>query len=177
LRWINKLQEIRKFDFIHFFKKKNDYITLQISPWNFAENLQCHHTISHYLCCAAWGASSKVGIKRLNNLINRAKRLIDSNAILSLDKIHERFCLIKLFKYFIRKDSNYFYQKFDSNIPNHAIRTRSNVNNLFTNPRVISSKYKSSFFYQSCKYWNKLPNNIRNIKKVAKFKQMLKNRT
>ena len=125
----------------------------------------------------AWGASSKVGIKRLNNLINKAKRFVDSNAILSLDKIHERFCLIKLFKYFIRKDSNYFYQKFVSNIPNHSIRTRSNVNNLFTNPRIVSSKYKSSFFYKSCKYWNKLPNNIRNIKKVAKFKRMLKNRS
>ena len=128
----------------------------------------------------AWGASSKVGIKRLNNLINKAKGLIgsnDVNAILPLEKIHERFCLIKLFKYFIRKDSNYYNQKFASNIPNHAIRTRFNVNNLFTNPRVISSKYKSSFFYKSCKAWNKLPNNIRNIKKLGQFKQMLKNIT
>ena len=121
----------------------------------------------------AWGSSSKVGIKRLNNLINKAKRHIgstNSNTLISVEKVHKRFCFTRLFKYFILKESNYYHQKFVSQITNHTIHTRSNANNLFRTPSIRSSKYRSSFFYTSMKYWNKLPNEIRNIRKLRTFK-------
>ena len=127
----------------------------------------------------AWGSSSKVGVKRLNNLINKAKRHIGStndNTLTSVEIVHKRFCCTRLFKYFILKESNYYYQKFIGQITNHSILTRFNASNLFRNPSIRSSKYRSSFFYTSMKYWNKLPNGIRQIRKLRKFKMRIKDR-
>ena len=127
----------------------------------------------------AWGSSSKVGTNRLNNLINKASRLIgpiNNNAepVLPLKKIHGRFCSTRLFKYFIKKDSSHFYEKYVNQIPNHSIPTRFNENNLLKIPRFKLTKSQSSFFYCSIKYWNKLPIAVRNIKKLSNFKRKLK---
>ena len=127
----------------------------------------------------AWGSSSKAGIRRLNNLINKAKRHIGStnnSTLISVENVHKRFCCTRLFKYFILKESNYYHQKFLDQIPNHSILTRFNANNLFSNPSIRSSKFHSSFFYTSMKYWNKLPNEIRNISKLRKFKLRIADR-
>ena len=127
----------------------------------------------------AWGSSSKAGIRRLNNLINKAKRHIGStnnSTLISVENVHKRFCCTRLFKYFILKESNYYHQKFMDQIPNHSILTRFNANNLFSNPSIRSSKFHSSFFYTSMKYWNKLPNEIRNISKLRKFKLRIADR-
>ena len=128
----------------------------------------------------AWGASAKVGLTRLDNLITKASRLIGSNndnAILNLRKVHERFCLIRHFKYCIKKGSTYFSNKFENQIPTHVIPTRFNSNKRYTTPRFKSAKYGSSFFFRTIKYCNKLPNDIRNINSLVKFKQTLKNKS
>ena len=119
------------------------------------------------------------GIRRLNNLINKAKRHIGStnnSTLISVENVYKRFCCTRLFKYFILKESNYYHQKFLDQIPNHSILTRFNANNLFSNPSIRSSKFHSSFFYTSMKYWNKLPNEIRNISKLRKFKLRIADR-
>ena len=124
----------------------------------------------------AWGSSSKVGRNRLNNLINKARRLIGLNhaeKILPLVKTHERFCLTRLFKYYVKKDSCHFYAKYFNQLPTHSILTRFNSNNLFTIPKIKVSKYCSSFFYSSIKYWNRLSSDTRNIKRPNKFKKKL----
>ena len=124
----------------------------------------------------AWGSSSKVGRNRLNNLINKARRLIGLNhaeKILPLVKTHERFCLTRLFKYYVKKDSCHFYAKYFNQLPTHSILTRFNSNNLFTIPKIKVSKYCSSFIYSSIKYWNRLSSDTRNIKKPNKFKKKL----
>ena len=125
----------------------------------------------------AWGSSSKVGRNRLNNLINKARRLIGltpADKIHPLDKTHKRFCLTRLFKYFMKNESSHFHAKYSNQLPKHSISTRFNRNNLFTIPKIKVSRYRSSFFYSSINYWNKLTREIRNIKKFNEFKHKLK---
>ena len=124
-----------------------------------------------------WGKSSKTAIKRLSNKILKVQKLLpddEFNSLLRYDQIQSLFCLVKFHKYYIKKESSYFLNKFNELRVLHNLNTRLNRNNLFNNPSINSSKMYRSFYYFAIKKWNQIPGPIRSIPKHKSFKKQLK---
>ena len=129
-----------------------------------------------------WGKSSKVPFDRLNRKVLKAQQLVLSginnnglnHKMLSLTQIHELFCLTRFFDYYKLDSNSYFSNKFSNQLTNHSLNTRFNSNCLFKTPKINCSKIKSSFYYNSMNYWNKLPSPLRNTETLQAFKKKVK---
>ena len=129
-----------------------------------------------------WGKSSKVALSRLDGLVKTAqKRTITptispsfENDHLSIQHIHERFCLMRFYHYFKIKENEYFFDKANARKPTHNFNTRFSSNNMLVPPKIHSNKMYGSFFYNALTYWNKLPIDIRDSDNASTFKRKLK---
>ena len=69
--------------------------------------------------------------------------------------------------------SEYFHNRIENDQIFHSHLTRFRNNNLtLPFPRIV--KYKYSFYYNSIKIWNCLPEEIRNSNTVYKFKKSVR---
>ena len=130
-----------------------------------------------------WGNSSKVALDRLGRLVQTAqKRTIvnvnnptrNLNHHLSVPQIHKFFSLMRCYKYYRLKSSDYFYEKFSSLHPTHNINTRFNANNQLNTPIITLEKVKCSFFYSAFNYWKHLPIPIRDSENISAFKRKVR---
>ena len=130
-----------------------------------------------------WGKSSQVALSRLDRLVSTAQKYASdtstnnnpSSKLLNLNQIHELFCMTRFYKYYVQKSNPYFFEKFRNQLTTHNINTRFSANNNFNTPVIHLERTKSSFFYASHQYWNKLPNQVRNCSRLSSFKKHLRN--
>ena len=112
-----------------------------------------------------WGNSCKTGIKRLQRIQNKCIKIISStNAcepsdyaslkLMSFKHVHEYFSLIRFFKYY--------------KLDRHSMALNLNC------PNLRLSKLKTSFSYNSIKFWNKIPSDIKSAQNLNLFKKYLK---
>lgn len=130
-------------------------------------------------CLEIWGCSYLSKLVRVKNLHRETLQVIvergrNVNNILSFDQLYEYLVLIKLCKYFVLGENVVFQSRFSNRHPDHQYQTRFNVNRNFNLPEVRRSKYYNSFFYKSIRFWNKLPNEFKNLFSLSAFRAGLK---
>ena len=132
-----------------------------------------------------WGNSCMTGIKRLQRFQNKCIKIICSTntcepsgyasmKLMSFKHIHEYFSLIRFFEYYKLNESQNFKTKIEKHQTNHSCSTRQSMalNLNFQNLRL--SKLKTSFLYNSIKFWNKIPSDIKSAQNLNLFKKYLK---
>ena len=130
-------------------------------------------------CLEIWGSSFPSKLVRVKNLHKKSLQVIDERGrntlnILSFDQLYEYLVLIKLFKYFVLGESVIFQSRFIERMTDHNYLTRFNCNRNFIVPNVKRSKYFNSFLYNGIHFWNKLPNECKNVYTLNAFKTNLK---
>ena len=133
-----------------------------------------------------WGNSSKTAICKLDNIHTRCVKHVAHNVnlecndifkamgLLSTANIFMYFTLLKFFEYRTTNCSDYFEEKLDDLKVIHNYNTRFSSNDCINLPVVSKSKCLSSFIFNSVKFWNKIPPDIRNINSKFLFKKHLK---
>ena len=133
-----------------------------------------------------WGGSGKTQIKRLISLLDRCVKLLNDATgggtvdyhrcnLLTFDEMYKCCCLAKMYKYFVRGTSSYFFSRFEGCEVGHNIETRFNLNSNLNIPPVFASKFLNSFLVNSVKFWNTLPLEIKKINSLIKFKKSVRN--
>ena len=132
-----------------------------------------------------WGNSCKTGIKRLQRIQNKCIKIISSTntcepsdyaslKLMSFKHIHEYFSLIRFFKYYKLNESLNFKTKIENHQTNHSYNTRHSMARNLNCPNLRLSKLKTSFLYNSIKFWNKIPSDIKSAQNLNLFKKYLK---
>ena len=132
-----------------------------------------------------WGNSCKTGIKRLQRIQNKCIKIISSTntyepsdyaslKLMSFKHIHEYFSLIRFFKYYKLNESLNFKTKIENHQTNHSYNTRHSMALNLNCPNLRLSKLKTSFLYNSIKFWNKIPSDIKSAQNLNLFKKYLK---
>ena len=119
-----------------------------------------------------WGNSCNTGIKRLQRIQNKCIKIISSTntgepsdyaslKLMPFKHVHEYFSLIRFFKYYKLSECQNFKTKIKNHQTNHSYSTRHSraLNLNFSN--VGLSKLKTFFLYNSIKFWNKIPSDIK----------------
>ena len=127
----------------------------------------------------------KTGIKRLQRIQNKCIKIISSTntcepsdyaslKLMSFKHIHEYFSLIRFFKYYKLNESLNFKTKIENHQTNHSYNTRHSMARNLNCPNLRLSKLKTSFLYNSIKFWNKIPSDIKSAQNLNLFKKYLK---
>ena len=107
-----------------------------------------------------------------SNTCNKSDFL--SLKLLNFHNICEYFSLIRFFKYYKNEQHNSFKLKYECCKIIHRYLTRNaNASNL-NYPSISLSKLKSSFYFNSIKYWNSVPLEAKSIERLDMFKRYLK---
>jgi hypothetical protein len=136
----------------------------------------------------AWGAQSQTELSKLQRLQDRAVRTVYCNSgagnveqmytkykLLNIDQIYIYFSLIYFYKYHRLHFSSHFHDKIDSIQVSHDHNTRFKSDNNLNLPYVRLSQTLHSFLFESIKLWNSLPDNIRSLDTLHRFKRLLRN--
>ena len=129
-----------------------------------------------------WGNSYKTGIKRLQRIQNKCIKIISSTntcepsdyaslKLMSFKHVHEYFSLIRFFKYYELNESQNFKTKIENHQTNHSYSTRHSMALNLNCPNLRLSKLKTSFLYNSIKFWNKIPSDIKSAQNLKLFKK------
>ena len=94
--------------------------------------------------------------------------------LMSFKHIHEYFSLIRFFKYHKLNESLNFKTKIENHQTNHSYNTRHSMARKLNCPKLRLSKLKTSFLYNSIKFWNKIPSDIKSAQNLNLFKKYLK---
>ena len=94
--------------------------------------------------------------------------------LMSFKHIHEYFSLIRFFKYYKLNESLNFKTKIENHQTNHSYNTRHSMARKLNCPNLRLSKLKTSFLYNSIKFWNKIPSDIKSAQNLNLFKKYLK---
>ena len=132
-----------------------------------------------------WGNSCKTGIKRLQSIQNKCIKIISSMntcepsdyaslKLMPFKHVHEYFPLIRFFKYYKLSESQNFKTKIENHQTNHSYSTRHSRALNFNIPNLRLTKLKTSFLYNSIKFWNKIPSDIKSAQNLNPFKKYLK---
>ena len=128
-----------------------------------------------------WGNTYQVHIKPLQSLLKRCMKSIYhrngplvNTKIMSFNQIYQYACLLRFYKYYRLKISDSFSVLFSSQEPNHGYRTRFMHNEELNTPRFHSSKFLKSFSYNSVKFWNELPLDIKHSDNLPIFKRRIR---
>lgn len=125
-----------------------------------------------------WGSAAASNLTRLKSLQKRAINIIVSSdypptcnhrKFMSFDNLFKLCSLNKLFKCLYTDHSDYFHRILCSLIPNHTIGTRQTNNGTFNVPYHRCNRSQQSFLYQSTRFWNAMPDSIKNIQDPSKF--------
>ena len=130
-----------------------------------------------------WGNSCKTGIKRLQRIQNKCIKIISltntcessdyaSLKLVSFKHVHEYFSLIRFFKYNKLNESQNFKTKIENHQTNNSYSTRHSMALNLNCPNLRLSKLKTSFLYNSIKFWNKIPSHIKSAQNLNLFKKI-----
>ena len=134
-----------------------------------------------------YGSGNMTPLKRLSSIQNKCIRYFPSentDNILSTYKEHNLLPFNLVYKFtlllkFYQYRSDPLYEYFNSKISNSCINhdhiTRLNVTQGLILPPVTKSKCCRSFLFQSVKFWNNLPNQLREPMTLSQFKKKLRN--
>ena len=125
------------------------------------------------------------GNKRLQRIQNKCIKIISSMntcepsdfaslKLMSFKHIHEYFSLIRFFKYYKLNESQNVKMKIENHQTNHSYNTRHSMARNLNFPNLRLSKLKTSFLYNSIKFWNKIPSDIKYAQNLFLFKKYLK---
>ena len=127
-----------------------------------------------------WGASARTQLNSLRSLQNRSVKYLrnypteplnsvyTNNRLFKLEQIHHFYTTIKFFKY-LDDDRFFLNTKLQSSQTYHTHNTRFTYNNNFRMSSIGVSRYYSSFYYQSIKFYNDLPIAIRESYNIYSF--------
>ena len=87
------------------------------------------------------------------------------------------FSLIRFFKYYKLNESLNFKTKIENHQTNHSYNTRHSIARNLNCPNFRLSKLKTSFLYNSIKFWNKIPSDIKSAQNLNHSKNILKKAT
>ena len=129
-----------------------------------------------------WGNSCKTGIKRLQKIQNKGIKIITSMntcepsdyaslKLMSFKHVHEYFSLIRFFKYYKLNESQNFKTKINNHQTYHSYSTRHSMALNLNFPNLRLSKLKTSFLYNTIKFWNKIPSDIKSAQNLKLFKK------
>ena len=145
--------------------------------------LQCHFDY----CCSSWYFNLNTGLKRkLQTTQNKIARYViglpprshigqnelDSIKYLNVEDRVKQLCLNHVFKVKTGSSPVYLKGMFTDVSQIHKFNTR-NSNHNFNVPSV-KGVASNSFFFQSAKLWNHLPNQIKCTKSYVSFKRRIK---
>ena len=134
-----------------------------------------------------WGGGcSKGSLGRLQSLQNKCVKylyknkpfqnidLYDRNKLFNISQIYFYFTAVQFYKYNFCNHIEYFHNRIENDqiFHSHLTRFKNNNNLILPFPRIV--KYKHSFYYNSIKIWNCLPEEIRNSNTVHKFKKSVR---
>ena len=97
--------------------------------------------------------------------------------LMSFKHVHEYFSLIRFFKYYKLNESQNFKMKKENHQTNPSYSTRHSMALNLNFPNLRLSKLKTSFFYNSIKFWNQIPSDIKSAQNLKLFKNILKKAT
>ena len=129
-----------------------------------------------------WENSCKTGIKKLQRIYNKCIKIISSTntcepsdyaslKLISFKHVHEYF---SLFKFYNLNESQNFKTKIENHQTNHSYSTRHSIALNLNCPNLRLSKLKISFLYNSMKFWNKIPSDIKSAQNLNLFKKYLR---
>jgi hypothetical protein len=128
-----------------------------------------------------WGGSCRTGLTRLQRLQDRIVRLLSpgpqiyfGNKLLTLPEIFASAVLQFFLPYYCLGLSDFFLRKITDIQVVHSHSTRFKTNFNLNMPRVPTTIFRCSFYYQCINQWNKLPNEIKDIPSLFKFKRVVK---
>ena len=76
--------------------------------------------------------------------------------------------------YYKLNESLNFKTKIENHQTNHSYNTRHSMARNLNCPNLRLSKLKTSFLYNSIKFWNKIPSDIKSAQNLNLFKKYLK---
>jgi hypothetical protein len=138
---------------------------------------------------AAWGGCTNQNKKRIVNVQKRVTRTITKSyfkshteprmkalGILKLEHIYEQQCLMLVHDIIYKQAPNSLENFIDLKIDQNEYSLRNNEENPLDikKPSTTTKVGTSSFSYKGPCYWNKVPNNIREISKREIFKGKIK---
>ena len=137
-------------------------------------------------CSTVWGSSATVHLRRLVLLQKRAVRVIarvsylhhtdDLFSELKILNLHDLYNFntgLYMYKSLNHGDYDCYLREYVLNNTNcHAYMVRNN--SFIKLPRYRCERTKSSITYNSCKFWNSLPPNVKTCESIVKFKRKLK---
>ena len=123
-----------------------------------------------------WGGSNKTNVDKLIRLNNSSVNIflngLPPNIVspLHYNSIYMLNSLLSFFKYTHNCKFAYFYEKINELMPHHFHETRFVQCNNLTVPYCHKSVSQKQFFYNSVKFWNSLPPNMKDFDNIFIFK-------
>ena len=133
-------------------------------------------------CITVYGSSNLGNIQKIDRLLSKAKKIVTfSGNNDRVSKLEFDFHLKFVYAVCIRthkilngySENNCYIRKVSNLMPNHSYCTRHRGSNAFNTPFYRKSISQKSFVYNSIKYYNILPLELKSITSKAKFKQVL----
>ena len=106
------------------------------------------------------------------NFNTRTEVLLNQLGWLSVRQLSVYHSLVQIFKTNQEKKPAYFHAKFSRQFPRDT--RLSTGNGIRVDKKIRNQLSKQNFSYRAVDIWNKLPREIRLIRKLPKFKQKLK---
>jgi len=131
----------------------------------------------------AWGKTAYTNLRRIRSLHKKAVNYVSptnglipetQKKFMSLDDLYHLHSLCKLFNCLKTDHSEHFRSYLRSLIPNHPISTRRANNGSFNIPYHRCQRSQQSFVYHSISYWNVLPDSVKIIDELSKFKKTIR---
>jgi len=125
----------------------------------------------------AWGLSRQDNINRIERLLKKARSYVSNDRTddcLNFLSINKYFICQKMYKVTKLNRHPYFFRLLEKLTPVHRHGTRFANSRNFNTPSYTKSKCQKSFLFQSVRYWNELPDIVRESSTALIFNRRLK---
>ena len=95
-------------------------------------------------------------------------------SFLQYDEVNKLFILCKMFKLICEGKPLHLVNNMEQHSIAHNFETRSNAGSCFTTPLYMKNKCQKSFSYLDIQLWNNIPNVLKQLINVRKFKKHMK---